>query len=264
MRRFLYAPCWTGACLSVTIMDMQNITKNITVDGINVEFTRKKIKNINIRVRRDGTVVVSAPRMVSEASVAVFVREKKPWIERALARTGVMSALPERRYETGETLRVFGREYRLEVGYAGRYGMDIGDGTVYLTVRGGSSAQDRERFIKKKYREMLEQYLSRRIPEWESRTGLRCSGWHIRDMKSRWGSCNTLTGELCFNLKLAGYDTRLIDYVILHELAHIKHADHGAQYWALVSSFMPDCRKRRKELNSYVPKYRPAGSRDNV
>ena len=264
MRRFLYAPDWTGTCLSVTIIHMQNMTKTIDVDGIKVEFIRKKIKSINIRVRRDGTVVLSAPRRVSEASAEAFVREKKQWVERALSRTVRVSELPERRYESGETVRIFGRDHVLDVCAGGRYGIDIGDDTVSFRVRAGSTPAERERFIKKKYKELLEKELSKRIPLWEARAGLRCSGWHIRDMKSRWGSCNTRSGELCFNLRLAEYDTELLDYVILHELAHIRYANHGKDYWALVSSFMPDCKKRRKDLNSYAPKYRPVTPRENV
>ena len=254
----MHALNWTNDAVSVTILSMDNKnSRTICVDGIRVEFTHKKIKNINIRVRRDGTVAVSAPRSVSEASAAAFVREKKSWIEKSLSRIGAGADIPERKYETGETIRIFGDTYRLYVSEGSRYDIRLLNGNAFMQVVRGSGPADRGRHIRKYYRKLLQAKLEERVPLWEERTGLCAGGWHVRDMKSRWGSCNTRTGEMCFNLKLVAYDIELIDYVVLHELAHLKHANHGREYWKLVSAFMPDCRARRKRLNSAVPDYRP-------
>ena len=94
--------------------------------------------------------------------------------------------------------------------------------------------------------------IAKLLPKWESITELKCSTWQIRKMKTRWGSCNVKTRKIWFNLYLARTNTRCLEYIILHELLHIKIANHGAKFKANMDYYMPSWREVRKELGQYV------------
>ena len=98
----------------------------------------------------------------------------------------------------------------------------------------------------------LRQSIAELLPKWESITGLKCSTWQIRKMKTRWGSCNVKTRKIWFNLHLAKTNTRCLEYIILHELLHIKIANHGAKFKEHMDYYMPSWRGIQKELKQYI------------
>ena len=102
---------------------------------------------------------------------------------------------------------------------------------------------------KERRRADLKLRIAARLPEIERRTGLRANGWTVRDMHTRWGSCNTRTHHLNFSLMLATRTDRELDYVILHELVHTVVPGHGRDFYALMDRFMPGWKKIRKALN---------------
>ena len=94
----------------------------------------------------------------------------------------------------------------------------------------------------------LKRRISERLPQIEAATGLRSNGWTVRDMHSRWGSCNTVTHHLNFSLMLATRSDAELDYVILHELVHTVVPDHGPRFYAMMDHFMPGWKNVRKAL----------------
>lgn len=170
----------------------------IVVDGIEIELTRKRIKNINLRVKPPkGKVLVSAPLLTPESSIRRFVSSKKDWIIDAQKRAS--QSMPAQ----------FTREDR----------------------------------------KSLENRVSVLLPKWESITGLYSDSWHIRNMTTRWGSCSILKKRICLALQLAAKPDECLEYVILHELAHLKEAGHGPKFKSILDFYMPDWRERRKKLN---------------
>ena len=99
-------------------------------------------------------------------------------------------------------------------------------------------------------REDLKRRIAARLPEIERRTGLRCSGWSVRDMHTRWGSCNTRTCHVNFSLMLATRSDLELDYVILHELVHTVVPNHGPDFYALMDRFMPGWKSVRKAMKN--------------
>ena len=120
---------------------------------------------------------------------------------------------------------------------------------VILTVPDGTDTEQRKACIDAWYRENLRIAVAQRMPYWEARTGLKCSRWTIRDMKTRWGSCTHQTAAIRVNLRLAEKPPECLDYLILHELTHIKHPNHSRAFYADVEKHMPDWHKRRMILN---------------
>ena len=221
------------------------------IGSVELSVTRKPIKNIYIYVKPpDGRVEVSAPVGMSRAALESFVRSKLAWIRRQQEKLKDRRPPEPRAYVTGETLLIWGRPYRLRVEHGGRGNSLVTDGdTAVLTVRGSSTPQQRERFVKEWYRSILMAEIARLLPKWESVTGLHPSGWQTKDMTTRWGTCNLKTRKIWLNLQLAKKPPECLEYVILHELAHLRVKDHGKRFEALLNRYMPDWRAVRGRLN---------------
>jgi len=112
-----------------------------------------------------------------------------------------------------------------------------------------STVRSRGEFLKAWYRGLLAGEIRRRLPAWEKRTGLRTERFAIRDMNRSWGRCNPAKRSVVFNLQLARKPKDGLDYVILHELCHLRHPGHGKDFVSLLSRFMPDWRAVRTKLN---------------
>ena len=234
---------------------MRESRTTVTVSGIDVEVTRKAVGSLRLRVLPEGRVCVSAPWLTPRELIVGFVLKNLPWINIQLEKLTARPAIREHSYMTGETLLLWGREYRLRLCSSSRGGsMELRDGEAVLTMPLDSGADKREAAVFQWYRERLTEAVALRLPLWEAAAGLRCGSWQLKRMKTRWGSCNTRTGKLWFNLYLAQTPPDCLDYVLLHELSHLRYGDHGPDFKAQLDALMPDWRQRRKLLNSYEPR----------
>ena len=103
--------------------------------------------------------------------------------------------------------------------------------------------------LKEWYRPILKAKIAELLPALEAQTGLYCSEWRVKDMKTRWGSCNITKKRIWLYLKLVQYPPECLEYVILHELIHLKVPNHSADFYAELDQYMPDWQMRRKLLN---------------
>ena len=229
----------------------------IIVSGIPVEVTKKNIKNIHLSVMPpDGMVRVSAPKFISDESIEMFVRTKIGWIKKQQEKFENQPRQSERQYVSGETLYLWGKQYFLQVDYSNKeYSLVLDGDKAFLTVRKESTVKQRESFVNEWYREHLKKEINRRIPKWENITGLKCSSWQTKYMTTRWGTCNTQTKKIWFNLQLAKKPIECLEYVILHELAHTKVRNHGADFIAIMDKHMPYWREIKKKLNDSTLDY---------
>ena len=226
-------------------------TKTITVGGIRATLIRKRVKNIRVTiVPPDGEVRVSAPRLCPEALIRDFLSERADWIQTHVTAVRQKHANEPKHFETGETVPLFGIPYRLIVAEHQKKNAVALDGDrLILSLKQPASAEQREAILNSWYRERLRTEIEHFLPLWEERTGLSCSGWIVRNMTSRWGTCNTQSGRITLNLQLAKYPLPCLEYVILHELAHLRFRGHGADFKAFLDAQMPAWRARRKQLN---------------
>ena len=172
----------------------------LTVDGRRVLVQRKNIKNIYLRVDvKSGLLKVSAPRFVSDAMAADFVRRKSDWVEQALQDARDKASKPQRSY----------------------------------------TAADRRAFRAK---------CEAALQHWQPLVGKQASGFSVRDMKTRWGSCNTHSAHLNFNLRLLDMPPECLDYVVVHELCHLWVPGHSKAFWAQVERVYPQWRHARTLL----------------
>ncbi len=225
--------------------------KELWVSEIPVILKRKNIKNLHLYVKPpEGRVEVTAPARLSEERILAFLTERLPWIR--MQRTKLQKEGPSLGgFRAGEMLYVFGKVYDLELRDGGRgYSLTLDGDRAIFSVRRDSTPEQQEAFLKEWYRILLRVEIETRLPVWEARTGLKSQGFQLRDMTTRWGTCNVNKKTLCFNLQLAKRDLACLDYVILHELAHLKVPNHGPEFKAILDRYMPDWRAVRALLRS--------------
>jgi len=180
----------------------------------------------------------------------MFVRTKLSWIKKQQEKFAKQPRQCEREYVSGETLYVFGQQYFLRVEYSYRGNSLVLEGNeAILTVRKESTAKQREAFVNEWYRSKLKDKIEIYLPKWEKITGLYCDSWQTKYMTTRWGTCNTNTHKIWLNLQLAKKPIECLEYVILHELAHLKVHNHSKDFVAIMDQYMPYWRETKKLLN---------------
>ena len=182
----------------------------IQIKGENIRVEKKKIKNLYLRISpADGAIRISAPERMSIKQIENFVLDKWDWIQTTRER------LDRVREEKGVS---------------------------QLTE---DEKQAQKEACKKKLLEVLPQV----IQKCERITGLHALEWKLRDMKTRWGSCNIQKKRIWLNIQLAAYPRECLEYVVTHELVHLLVPGHGKEFWSYMDRFFPEWRRVRKELN---------------
>lgn len=223
-----------------------------TIDGLSVTIVRKSIKNMHLRVLSpDGEIQITAPNRLPLSQIDRFVREKRGWIEARQQQLAERPAATNPAFADGQTVYLWGGSYtlRLEEASRGRSALQRGQ-EIVLSVHPEDDTSQRESLLNDFYREALSNQIAARLPLWEARTGLHPSAWQIKNMKTRWGTCNTATRKIWLNLQLAKQPPVCLDYVIAHELTHLRYPGHGQDFQAFLTRAMPNWPEVRKTLNN--------------
>lgn len=222
---------------------------------ISYVLTRKQVKYINLRIKSNGEVAVSAHRRVPATYVDKFVESKAPFILEALERVEKRREETGDRphnYETGEIFSLLGRDYTLVVEEAGLEEIFFRGDSLVLRTKWPDHYPHKKNmmekwmrfFTRKTFSEIIDWAYPQFVPY-----GAPYPVWTVRAMTSRWGSCQPQTGKITLNSKLIFYPKEAIEYVVVHEFAHFAHPDHSKAFWALVAEIMPDYKERKKLLN---------------
>ncbi|MBR8700714.1 hypothetical protein IX317_001561 [Fusobacterium sp. DD29] len=205
------------------------------------------MKNIILRIKDDGEIVVSAPYGISERYIQEFVNSKKNWIAKKLEVLAEKKKKETFELITGEIIRIFGREYTIEVFDLRPDDCKIeGDKLKIYSMNNSYEAKKKilEKFLFFKLTDLLTE-LNERIGK---EIGYLPEKIKVRNMKSRWGSCNSSKRHINYNLQLYSKAVEAIEYVVLHELSHIPHPHHQKPFWDFVRKFMPDYKLRQEML----------------
>ena len=204
----------------------------------------------------DGRVRVSAPTQLTDEAITMFVRTKLGWIKKQQEKFQQQPRQSERQYVSGETLYVWGKQYFLQVEYSYKgNALTLSGDKAILTVRKESSPKHRGSFVNEWYRNLLKQEVAKYLPKWEKTTGLYCSSWQSKYMTTKWGTCNPTSKKIWLNIQLAKKPIECLEYVILHELAHLKVHNHGPEFTAILDQYMPCWRDHRRRLNDSTLDY---------
>ena len=223
------------------------------IDDLPVTISRKSIKNLHLRVLTDGSIHISAPKRMPMSFIISFVREKRGWIVRQQEKMAARPAITNPDYSSGQLVYLWGSAYplRLQAASRGRQAEFTG-AEILLSVHPNDGPAQREALLNELYRKLLFAQIEARLPYWTARTGLFPSSWQIKNMKTRWGTCNTQTKKIWLNLQLAKQPPTCLDYVIAHELTHLRYPGHGADFKAFLTRVYPGWPQIRKALNEHT------------
>lgn len=227
-----------------------------------IEFTllRKNVKNVNLNIKPDMSIEVSANSNVPIHFIQDFVKSKGAWILKHVK--GFESVQPlrqrEREYVSGESFRYLGRQYRLRVREtAEEEKVKFFRGFIYLFVKDENHFERKEKLMKEWYREKarnaFQESLEKMFPL-VHKYGVEKPNIDIRWMKARWGSALTEKRLILLNTDLIKAPKYCIDYVMLHELIHFKYNDHSDRFYKMLYTLMPDWEKRKAILDEEVVK----------
>lgn len=200
---------------------------------------KKNMLNVRIRVSRNGAVTLSVPSLYSVERAKKFALDKYDWIK-----TNVEKAEKKPKYtiENGAVLPVLGNNKRLVFIPSTRKSVEERDDCIIVKSSEKSFVSTVEKYLSA----VLYGYLAQKIEYYQALTKLECSSFSVRKMRSKWGVCNTKTKALTFSLFLVFQPLDNIDYVILHEIAHLYRAAHDKKFYAFIGEFMPDYKSRMK------------------
>jgi predicted metal-dependent hydrolase len=211
---------------------------------IGIEFVRvRRARRYILRVRQDGTLRVTVPRGGSRREAEQFVRKHEKWIARERTRVHAESGSPE--WRDGTTILLRGNPVRIAVESRAR-GQRVFYGDRSLTLRDGA---DVRRAIEADLRQLAADLLLPRLRELAALHGLTLGMVTIRNQRSRWGSC-ARNGNIALNFRLVQMPMHVTDYVLLHELMHIRQQNHSRRFWRLVEAACPGFRDAERWLKT--------------
>lgn len=237
-------------------MSITPIPRTVCFETGSVSFLlyRKKVKNLNLRVRPDGTVAVSASPRVSLSQIDGFVLTHAAFIAAARERLADADRAtpPPLSYRTGEEIWLLGRAVPLLVTAGTPEQVAFDDLTLHLTVADPQNFRRKQQLMDKfwsgqcqaVFGDLLHQWLPRFAPY-----GVDLPQLRLRNMKSRWGSCMPSKQVITLNTRLLSAPLLCISYVVVHEYCHFIHPNHSKAFYGLLESFLPDWKHLKANLN---------------
>jgi len=222
---------------------MANNSKIAEIYGIEIRITKKRIKRLILRVKPD-SVCLSAPFWASLDDIKAFVLKNIAWIEK---RREFYANLAQ---DSQKYIQILGKKYEICVQESQnkRDFAEICDEKFIINLHRQTQEKITEKWQKMVAREIFEEL----ITKFQPRINREIKSLKIRKMTTRWGSCNSKKGYINLNLRLLEKPLNLVEYVVLHEMAHLIHANHGREFYALLGEIMPDYREREREINKKI------------
>ncbi len=238
---------------------MTKHTVNYGEKEINFELERKNVKNINLNIRPDMSIMVSANDSVPLSIIEDFVKEKGPWICKNMNyfKEFQTDEKSEIEYVSGESFKYLGRQYRLRVRKSDEEIVKYFRGFIYLYVKDKDDFKKKESLFKNWLHEKANIHFKDsldRMYNLVKNYNIQKPDIKIRDMKARWGSCHREDKIIILNSELIKAPKHCIDYVVLHELIHFKYKNHDNKFYTLLTALMPDWERRKKILDEEVVK----------
>ena len=225
----------------------------LNVDGLEipVNVVRKRVKNLNLRVRADGTVTLSIPQHLPLARAQEFLERKGSWIAERVRRNIERGPSPDFAGELPNRIPLWGKLVPRDSIHANS-GQDVGGQGAGGRAIPGQGAPGQTTIDQAALDELYRTEVLRALPDvverMEARIGVHATRWSVRVMKTRWGSCTPKTGAIRINARLAAYPPECLEFVVAHELVHLLEPSHNARFHTLLDEFCPDNRGIARRL----------------
>jgi predicted metal-dependent hydrolase len=226
--------------------------KTLQLGDIEIAVTRKDVKHVHLSVHPpEGRVTLVAPTRSRLEVLRAYAITRLSWIRKQQASFRAQAREAPRRYVTRETHYLWGRRYLLDVRYMDRKpSIRLDHKRITLTVRPGSDDVKRAEVLHEWHKAQLHQVVPDLVRTWEPRLGVKVRAYYLQRMRTRWGSCNHSRGHIRLNTELVKKPRHLLEYVLVHEMAHLIAPTHDDRFVELLDEHFPQWREARAELNS--------------
>ena len=221
------------------------------------EVHRKKVKNINLRIKPNMEVYISVPMNLHHNYIENFIRSKEEWIKSVLKKIeDVKEKQKKFEYKTGEIHKFLGKEYILTVKIGNFNSVSLKNNTklneIILTINENifENVDEKKKIMEKWYFENAKKLFPKFMEKWLEILDEHVEKVAIKPMKTRWGSCNYVKKYVNLNTELIKRTPFEIEYVVLHELTHLKYPNHGKSFYNYIERYMPNYKIAEKMLNA--------------
>lgn len=211
--------------------------------------SKKRRRTISLHVKQDGRVVVYVPFRTPESEIEKFVSEKRPWIWRKQSEMEISSQSGEKQFQPGEAFLYLGQSYPLEIQGGNNNGHPLTLSFGKFVLDKAHIEEARGLFIQW-YKKEAKEKLAGRINYYCNRLQLYPKGFRITSAKCRWGSCSG-DNRVSLSWRIMMAPLKVIDYVLIHELVHIREKNHSKRFWSYLEKFVPDYKKHRLWLRTH-------------
>ncbi len=223
----------------------------IQLGDMAVDVVRKDIKNVHLSVHPPtGRVTIAAPTRMTLDTIRVFAISKLAWIRQQQRKLQAQERETPREFLPRESHYVWGRRYLLTViDGAQPATVTLSHSRIVLRVRPGADRAKRQAILDEWYREQIKKAVPPLVAKWEPLMDVKVARIHVQRMKTKWGSCNAAAGAIRLNTDLAKKPRECLEYLVVHEMAHLREPTHNARFVALMDRFMPKWQSFREALN---------------
>lgn len=227
------------------------MTELIQLGDIKIAVNRKAVKNVHLSVHPPaGHVTLVAPTETRLEVIRAYAISKLGWIKNQQDKLLNQSRETQRQFVERETHYLWGRRYLLSVvERETKPSVTLDHRRISLIVRPGSDVQKRAEVIHEWHKSLLHEAVPTLISKWEQKLKVKVTGYFLQRMKTKWGSCNHSAGNIRLNTELVKKPKDLLEYVIVHELAHLLEPTHCDRFVAILDEHYPTWREARAELN---------------
>lgn len=227
----------------------------IVFGTVKIDVFRKKIRNIHLTVHPpDGRVTLSAPLRTGAAAIRSFALSKLTWIKKQQDVVRKQSVVARRDYTNGEYHESWGRLFKLRTMEGVEpFGVEICGDEMILKIPAGADRAQRMSVLEHWYAAETKERASLLIAKWQRLMGVRAACLTVRPMKTRWGSCSVKPRSIRINSELARRAPEYLEYIVVHELAHLRVPSHNARFASVMDQFMPEWKTLRRNLNKIPP-----------
>lgn len=226
--------------------------QQITINNISIDVIYKDIKNMHLAVYPPtGRVRIAAPLHVTDESVRLFAISKLGWIKRHQRKFQKQERETPREYKERESHYFQGKRYLLRIKETQGAGYVVLKGKTYLDlyVKANATLEYKRSVLNGWYRSELKELIPELIEKWEKKIDVKVNDWGIKQMKTKWGSCNIEAKRIWLNLELAKKPAHCLEYIIVHEMVHLLERHHNEQFMALMDHYLPNWKHLKEELN---------------
>jgi|AntAceMinimDraft_17_1070374.scaffolds.fasta_scaffold00251_15 predicted metal-dependent hydrolase len=229
------------------------MVSQIKLGDISVDVILKDIKNVHLSVYPPtGRVRISAPSHMSMDTIRVFAISKLDWIKKQQFELKKQKRETQRDFVERESHFVWGKRYLLSVTEHDQAPtITLKGSKMRLAVRPQTDRTKRHAILDDWYREQLKAVIPNFVAKWEPRMGVTVDRFYVRRMKTKWGSCNPAKHSIRLNTELARKPRECLEYLVVHEMAHLIEPTHNARFIALMDRLLPQWRTIRDQLNSF-------------